>query len=128
MANEAIDQLGIADAHRLKHLRIHADVGAARPHIDFVYDEFALLAPGRSASDRFDWFAKPSMDGGSLRSAVIQSGTERLILTTTVLWKFCSNIWEGLARPERLELPTLGLKTKKLHPVELRARCGLAIA
>jgi hypothetical protein len=43
MADEAIDQLGIADAHRLEHLRIHADVGEARQRSD-LDDQLAVLA------------------------------------------------------------------------------------
>src|SRR5271154_5826220 len=44
MADEAVDQFGIADAHRLKHLGIHADVGEARQRVDLVGDELAVLA------------------------------------------------------------------------------------
>ncbi len=44
MADQAVDQLGIAHPHRLKQLRIHADVGEARQRVDLVDDELAVVA------------------------------------------------------------------------------------
>ncbi len=44
VANEAIDQLGIADADGLHDLGVHADVGEARQRVDFIDEELAILA------------------------------------------------------------------------------------
>jgi hypothetical protein len=44
VANEAIDQLGIADADGLHDLGVHADVGEARQLVDFIDEELAVIA------------------------------------------------------------------------------------
>ena len=44
MADEAVDQLGVADPARLHRLRVHADVGEARQRVDLVDQELAVLA------------------------------------------------------------------------------------
>ena len=44
MADEAVDQLGIADPERLHDLRVHADVGEAGQGVHLIDHEAAILA------------------------------------------------------------------------------------